>query len=227
MPYPILIFDLDDTLLDTWGQLVQPAAREACAAMIAAGLATDPATCVAKRHELFVAKPRDDCYRGLVDHFGVDQTSDPDTVRDAGHRAYFERNVETTIQLFKGARQMLEQLRPDHDLYLVTSGHPATQKQKVSILDLEPLFREVHYVDSKAGESKGPRFAQIASRHGRAPSEHLVIGDRLDREIRDGNRLGMRTCHICYGEFNHLTPESEDDRPDYQIRHITELIDLL
>ncbi len=223
MRYPVLIFDLDDTLLDTWAQLVQPAAREACSAMVSAGLATDVATCLDARQRLFVSSPRGDCYTGLVETFGVSGDTHPRDVRDAGHRAYFEREVEDHIRLFDGALSLLDQLGTDRTLFLVTSGHPRTQQQKVAILGIADRFEAVHYVDSSAGETKHARFHQILGETGLEPREHLAIGDRLDREIRDANRLGMTTCHVHYGEFQHLTPQHTDEEPDYRITHITEL----
>ncbi len=66
MKYTTLIFDLDDTLLDTWGQLVQPAARESCQAMIEAGLNADLEECIEKRTDFFINRPREDLFALLI-----------------------------------------------------------------------------------------------------------------------------------------------------------------
>jgi len=225
--YPVLIFDLDDTLLDTWRQLVQPAAREACAAMVETGLDTDLETCVTVRRALFVEDPRGDCYRGLVSRFGVRDGADPEAVRAAGHDAYFRREVEPHIRLFDGAGQLLARLGLERELFLVTSGHPGTQARKVEILGIADFFRRISYVDSGAGERKGDRFREIMRETAAPPEHHLVIGDRLDREIRDANQLGMHTCHVRYGEFSHIEPREPEEEPRYAVNHIRELANYL
>ena len=223
MKYKALIFDLDDTLLDTWGQLVQPAAREACVAMIEAGLHTNLEDCIAVRAEMFVANPKQDLYGALVAHFGVRNGYAPAAIRDVGYEAYFHREVEKGITLFDGAVALLDRLHGQAELFLVTSGHPDTQRQKVAILDISHRFRGVHYVHTKQGETKKTAFRQIIQDTGHQPVHHLSIGDRLDREIRDANALGMHTCHVHYGEFRHLRPSGPEEAPHYRIRHIADL----
>ena len=226
-PFRVLVFDLDDTLLDTWGQLVAPAAREACAAMIATGLDTELDACVRERERLFLAHPGCDVYDLLVARFGVLAGADGTAVREAGHEAYFNRDVTPNIRPFEKVPHMLAHLGRLHLLYLVTSGHPATQQQKVAHLRLGPHFRSIHYVDNRAGVTKSEVFAQLLAKATCPPAAFLIIGDRLDREIRAGKALGMATCHVHRGEFSHLQPSDPLEQPDYRIGHIHELTDLL
>jgi FMN phosphatase YigB (HAD superfamily) len=66
-----IIFDMDDTLFDTYGQLVKPASLESCRAMIDAGLNAEIDQCLKARHDLGLSKPRADIYKELVKHFGI------------------------------------------------------------------------------------------------------------------------------------------------------------
>lgn len=227
MHYTSLIFDLDDTLLDTWGQLVQPAAREACQAMIDAGLRADLDTALRQRQAFHMDAPRSDLYARLTEHFDVREGVEPRTVRDAGHNAYFNREVEAGIRLFEGAHDLLAKSAASFTLFLVTSGHPDTQRQKVRLLDIAHHFEDVFYVWSSKGETKKAAFEQILERTGHEPHQHLAVGDRLDREIKAANNLGMRSCHIHYGEFRHIAPSAPDEEPHIQITHIRELEDHL
>lgn len=222
--FDLIVFDLDDTLVDTWGQMVKPAAREACAAMIAAGLAAELDDCVAERARLFLEDPREDVYRSLVTRFGLraDAPLSEDGVRDQGFRAFFHRQVEPHIELLPGARQTLTYFKGRGcRLHLVTSGSPETQEQKIEILKLEPLFDQIHLVP--LDRRKGDVFSAILEQTGIAPARALAVGDRPDKEIRDAKALGMKTCRVRRGEFSHLQPAGPQERADWEIDRVAEL----
>lgn len=225
--YQTLIFDLDDTLFDTFGQLVGPAAREACLAMIAAGLKADVEEAIQTRKDLFKAYPRQDVYALLVDKLGCEDPNLADAVRDAGHQAYFHRKVEDHISLEGTVQTMLETLQTTHRLYLVTSGHPETQARKVELLQLAPYFAAIHYVHRDVGQSKFDSFRHISYELDHAPPQTLVIGDRPDREIRAGNALGMHTARIRHGEFAHIEPQTKDEEAHYEFERVTDILNIL
>ena len=58
MKVKAIFFDLDDTLFDTYGQLVEAAIRDSCDIMVKAGLNTDIASCIKKRHTFYIHVPR-------------------------------------------------------------------------------------------------------------------------------------------------------------------------
>lgn len=219
-----LVFDLDDTLLDTYGQLIPPASREACSAMIEAGLATDVQSCLLARDEIARTNGRADLYRNLVARFGVRAGANEDQVASSGHKAFHERSVERDITLFAGTRDMLRDLRSRYRLYLVTAGAPGTQQEKIDILKIEDSFDEVHIVNIMRGESKGQAFASILKTHGGEPVRYLSIGNRLDTDIAPAKRLGFKTCWVTYGEYAYTSPKDEFELPDYEIADMEELI---
>ncbi len=227
MAVTALIFDLDDTLFDTWGQLVRPAAREACLAMIAAGLDADLEHALQTRASLFAQQPRADVHRLLVETLGVRSEEDPEQVRLAGHQAYFGREVEPHIALAPETESLLRELYELYALFLVTAGVPRTQRSKVAYLKLEPYFREVHYVDGDAGQTKRDAFARILADHGLAPHQVVCIGDRPDREIVSANQLGMVSVRVRGGEFSHLRAERALECAHHEIEAVTELRELL
>ena len=225
--YTFLIFDLDDTLMDTHGQLVGPALKEACQAMIDGGLRAELGPCLQFHTRAFRNDPRSNVFGAMVGHFGVHRGRDPKVVQARGERAFFCRDVESNIQCFDGATAMLAGLGRSHSLFLVTSGDPKTQQQKVSLLGLEPYFDALYYVNRKPDQTKLKTIRQLLEGHGLSPSQGLVIGDRLDREIRAANELGIHSCHVRHGEFYHLKPTGPEEIPTYQITHILQLKELL
>jgi FMN phosphatase YigB (HAD superfamily) len=223
MKLKAIFFDLDDTLFDTYGQLVANASRESCQMMIQEGLQADLETCVKKRQELYLKIPRKNLYHGLVSFFGVTRNS-PEHIAKVGEKAFLEREVESNIQLFAGARSLLQELQSKYDLYLVTAGEPKTQKQKVKHLELTPFFRKIYYVDTRKGETKKQVFSEAMSENFYKPQACLSVGNRIDHEIAEAKDLGMHTCYVKHGQYVYLTPQRPQEIPDFTIDKIRDLI---
>lgn len=232
MKYHVLIFDLDDTLFDTCGQLVDRASRESCLQMIELGLQADVDSCMQKRQELFKENPRKNIYDQIVQSFGVlaqsqvqaqDQTQRENAVARAGEKAFLDREVEKDIFLFPETFEILQVLQGPYKLFLVTSGTPATQKQKVELLGLDPFFQEIFYVDLLRGETKKTAFQNILQKYSVPAEACLSIGNRIDHEIREAKELGMDTCYLVHGNYTHLKPKDKMEIPDYQIQSFREI----
>ncbi|MCB1051305.1 MAG: HAD family hydrolase [Acidobacteria bacterium] len=221
-----VIFDLDDTLFDTWGQLVGPATREFCQAMVEAGLNTDVNSAINAKDALFKADPRRNYFAALVETFGKRSECflSDEELEQVGRRAYLQRKVEDWITPFEATIPTLTYLRTRYQLFLVTSGSPDTQEQKIRFLGIHSYFANVFFVDSAKGETKQGAFASILAQSASSPQSVISVGDRVDREIKVANRMGMWSCHIQRGEFAHLQPSQDDEHPHYRIECISQLI---
>jgi putative hydrolase of the HAD superfamily len=223
--YRRIVFDLDDTLLDTAGRLVPPAAREACNAMIRAGLKVDLDAALKERAAFIRREPRGNVYRHLVDTYGVRDGIRPEEVVNVGSRAFHEREVEHDIALFPGAMETLQHLsHAGYPLYLVTSGNELTQRQKVALLRIEAFFRKVYYVDPSRGETKQNAFRQIMEREPGEAETFLSVGNRVDTDIAEAKELGWKTCWVRIGEYAHMGPRTKAETPDYEVSHIQDLV---
>lgn len=219
-----LVFDLDDTLLDTYGLLVPRASRDACQAMISAGLDTDLETCLRVREELGRTGGRGDTYGEIVARFGVRGEANAADVAARGSDAFYNRRVTGDLSLFPGAREMLRDLKSRYGLHLVTASQEKTQHSKIEALKLGELFDSIHVIDYRTGRRKGDAFAAI-QHFSKAPAEkHLSIGNRLESDIADAKRLGWTTCWVRYGEHADDRPQNEFERADYEIDRIEELV---
>ncbi|MES2963991.1 MAG: HAD family hydrolase [Bdellovibrionota bacterium] len=223
-PFSHLVFDLDDTLLDTYGLLVPQASRDACTAMIAAGLSTDLTPCMNLREELGRSGGRGDVYGEIVARFGVRAGAEPSAVAAKGSDAFYNRRVSGELSLFRGAREMLRELKSRYELHLVTAGQEKTQHSKIEALNLGEIFQSIHVIDYRTGRRKGDAFAAIQHYSKLAPDLHLSIGNRLDSDIADAKRLGWKTCWVQYGEHADDSPQNEFETADYTIDGIEELV---
>ncbi len=220
-----VFLDLDDTLADTLGTLVGPALRHAAERMVPSGLDTDPETAADFMCRLADQGEGADYFGSALDRFGS-TSGDNAVIAAIGQRTYFKTDV-AAIRLLPGARRLLESLSSRHTLFLVTAGDPMTQRRKIERLAIGELFRDVRLLSTIAGERKYDAFAELLARHALAPQHCVCVGDRLVGEIRDGNELGMTTIWVRRGEFRHLQPQTERDRPSHTVASIDELAALL
>lgn len=223
----VIVFDLDDTLFDTLGQLVKPATKETCQAMISAGLNASLDDCIQQRNEIFKNNPRDNIYRLLVNHFGTNDNENTDSIVTAGFEAFHNRKVEEEITPFEHTHQTLQSLKANYPLFLVTLGNPPTQQKKVKRLGLEEFFEKIFYVDVAQSHSKKEAFQTIMNQYDLTPDSFLCIGNRIDTELKDGKTLGMQTILMKHGEYLHLESQCLEEVPDAEIENVETLLSIL
>jgi putative hydrolase of the HAD superfamily len=216
-----LVFDLDDTLLDTNGKMVPGATKLSCEAMLAAGLNVSLEECISERMRFHHENPRGDVFRFLAEKYGPIEKAEK--IAQAGFKAFYHREIEANaIALFDGVKEMLERLSYLYPLYLVTSGFESTQQQKVRLSGIERFFKRIHYVDLGRGDTKLAAYRAIFKDEGGAPQEYLAIGNRVDTDLQPAKLLGWQTCWLRVGEYAHLFPNG-DELPDYEIQRIGDL----
>jgi len=224
IPPRAIVFDLDDTLADTHGSLLEAAERTGIAKLVEAGLGTDAETAWGALREIRAGDPGARFLRALIDRFGA---PDPDRCHDAARRAFFGMPPDP-IRSVEGAREVLRALRDRGiPLYLVTFGVPEAQARKVEVLGIGPFFEAVRIAPLTDGPDKTRLLAEILRETGAPPGAVWVVGDRPPGEIRAGNRLGMQTIRVRRGEFERLEPAGPHEEADVTIRSVRELLSLL
>ncbi|MGB9120541.1 MAG: HAD family hydrolase [Candidatus Angelobacter sp.] len=218
-----VIFDLDDTLYDCFGQRVRVAHRYAAQAMVAAGLKADPEAVYRARMRAFRTDP-------MLRHIDAEvsrhfKAEDPEAVSRAAREAYFNCPVGK-LTLFPGSLPLLRFLaKRGVRNFVVSFGEPKTQHAKVKALglDREPSIEKIYFADRSNVLTKEAAFRKIQKRTRLTPSDILVVGDRPMREIRVGKELGMHTVRLRHGEFKSQMPAGPEEEPDYVIANISEV----
>ncbi len=218
-----VIFDLDDTLYDCFGQRVKPAHRHAARAMVKAGLKTTVDAAYRARMKAFQDDP-------MLRHIDAVVTAryrggDPETISEAARNAYFNCPVGK-LTLFAGTMPLLRFLHARGiKCFVVSFGEPKIQEAKVRSLGLDrtPAIDRIFYADRQNLLTKEAAFRQIQKELGFKSGEMLVVGDRAMSEIRAGNELGMHTVRLRRGEFAAQEPKGKIEQADYTVKSISDV----
>ena len=223
MSIKAIIFDLDDTLYDCTGLLVEAARLRAAKAMVEAGLPCTPGEAYRKQLELEAQLgPRGRVFERLADLYGLG--SEP--VRRA-IEAYNSDEVDD-IELFSDVVPTLHELRARGiGVFVVTDGVHRRQEAKIRILGLEPLCNAILINDAERGMLLEECFEHLLRDHSLQPDEVLSVGDRLHHEIKAANALGIISCQMLHGRYSALQPRGEFEEPDYRIERTAQVLDIV
>ena len=59
------------------------------------------------------------------------------------------------------------------------------------------------------------------------PQNAVMVGDRMDNDMAPANRMGMHTVRLLRGLGAYHKPQTDDEKPEYTISSLVELLDLL
>jgi FMN phosphatase YigB (HAD superfamily) len=217
----VIVFDLDDTLVDTFNQLIEPLERQAAHEMIAAGIAASN-------------------FDRIVQIILQARKDQPDKIEEILRREFpqAEKAIEARRAVFANAspdkltiepevKRMLQELRGLYEIYLVSTGPLEFQNRKINQLGIGDLFLKAEVLESGSELTKEKWLARLAQKHQYDKASMVVVGNRLDNEIQAGNRLGMITVWVKRGEGSGVTPCKETGEPDYVISDIKDFPGLL
>lgn len=219
--YKVLVFDLDDTLLDTSGLIIPQAVRNSCQMMLDQGLKCSMPECLEMRADLAKGMSHTKIFARIADHFGCTHR---DAAVEGAIREFYNPAVPAQLPLLPGALENLEALKSKYVLYLVTAGTNEAQQKKVAAVGVAGYFKKIFILDSISGSKKDQAFREILEAEKIQPKELLSIGNRLSSEIRHAKMCGCDTCYFAFGEHLGEIPEVPEDHPDYTIHFHRELI---
>lgn len=227
-----LVFDLDDTLIDTYKLLIPPTVAKTAEAFIKL-TQTKKETLIyylqqwSELHKKYSGRPLFEkivtqCFEHFKDCIPVKNLS-LKNISDALFEIYLKPELPETFVLEPAIASLLKNLKNSYHLYLVTQGNPQSQQAKINKLDLAQYFKMLFIINTSAQESKLQAFQQILQIENCNPSQILSIGNRLSDEIALAKKLGMKTCHVCTGEHSGEVPQNIFEKADWTINSLPEL----
>jgi HAD superfamily hydrolase (TIGR01509 family) len=197
----LLIFDLDNTLFDTYGQLGVDVMDEMMHRMRKAGLKEE-------QEEIIREKYPFTGFRILARELKLSEK-----LKKIGMSAYEEMDL-SGITPYPDI-EVLGQL--EQKKVLVTSGTQKVQMDKIRILGIQHFFDELVVDESNSVEGRKNMFSELARKYKIKPAEAVVVGDNPEIELAAGKSLGMVTVHIKRRE-NALKGEA-----DYHVKDLYEI----
>lgn len=219
----LLIFDLDDTLIDTTSLLTSMKLTKALQKMVDAGLKVGD---YPKAEEMLLrmnqgAKATKELLLEFVELYGGNGSHYDIGLNEVEKIDLHEYDIPPATETI----QFLNELKDDYLLALVTRGREKMQKEKLNAFGIdETLFCDIvitPYFD------KGDHYKKIVSKRGIYPSEVMVIGDRIDADLLGAKEMGATTVHIRKGRGANLEIASEIvDYTIYELQEIFQILEL-
>jgi HAD superfamily hydrolase (TIGR01662 family) len=145
---------------------------------------------------------------------------------DLGDTLVDEENFQALLHVHK----VLQNLRRRYKLAVICDTEASGEKireimEKAKILE----YFDVVVASSDVGITKpNEKIFRIAlDKLNLQPSEVVMVGNRISRDILGGNQLGMRTILIKWNDRYQETITNELEKPHFTIRTLKELIPIL
>lgn len=223
MKIKAVIFDLDDTLYDCTGLLIDASRRRAAKAMVEAGLPCSEEEVHSLQKELTEKHgPYYLVFNEIVNRYKADRK-----LVSLAYKAYNGSEV-VDIKPFPDVIPTLQELKgKGYKLFLLTVGVYERQEKKIQILGLKPYFDEIIINDQEIGLRMEDCILDILGRHSISTGETVMVGDRVRDELRVAKSMGMTTIQMLHGRFKSEPVANGYDKPDYKIKRIFQIPTIL
>ncbi len=214
----MIIFDLDDTLIDTSGYVVPFKLKLCLEQLEKLGLLISDFD--SAYLELLALNAKSLRSRDAVEQFIELRGGDPLWLHQIWPAMVSPLPDDFSIPTTPFAKEILEELAVRHDLALVTAGHPPFQKEKLKKAGIEQsLFSNILIPEDCI---KRPAYEALCKQF--LNSQVLVCGDRISVDLLPAHELGWTTVHMRWGRgLLHQT----ESWIDYSISGLRELRDIV
>lgn len=185
-----ILFDLDDTLYPHRRFVLSGFA--AASRYLESGYGVSAADAFRVLSRAFRGGARGRELQRCLDYFSLPASLVPTLV-------HIIRTHRPSLRLPDSARDVLETLRADWRIGIVTNGLPAVQARKVDVLGLRPLVDVVVYATeygSGRGKPDPEPFEAAVIRLGVEPDRAVFVGDSEDCDVRGAAAVGLQTVRI-------------------------------
>lgn len=223
----LIIFDLDDTLIDTTGSITPVKLEQSLTKMVEAGLQVgdfQEALTILKRLDT----KADSASQTLLEFLEI--TNGDKKYFDIGYaEVYGPLPQDFPVYPLDQALDTLFELSREHQIALVSMGKPDQQMLKLKSAGIDStIFSKIIISEDR---DKKPHYKTILEELGFMPSQTLVCGDRVKRDLSPAKELGCITVHMQWGRglSSLLTalPHYIAQDVDYSVKKLSQIKDIL
>ncbi|XP_023678391.1 N-acylneuraminate-9-phosphatase [Paramormyrops kingsleyae] len=229
-----ILFDLDNTLIDTRG--AGEIAFEKVAELLRTRLHHGDIETICKK---FKQKLLEESYQPFAD-LTIDQVRInhwDKAIEESGGLDHDPSLAAQCYWLWKNTRldhlcipgpvqRLLQELKTTHKLLLLTNGEAQTQREKIQAVCCRGLFDAVVVGGEHAEEKPAPSiFQHCFHQLGVGPQDCIMVGDSLDTDILGGINVGIRAT-VWITDKGTIQPEASI-KPDYVLATVLELPSVL
>lgn len=213
----LIIFDLDDTLVDTSGCLTHHRLQKALHAMQMEGLQIGDGE--EALQQLRRIDNSSESARSALSEFLEILGADRRFLEVGIEEVYGDAPVDIELFPLEGAVEVLFELSISHELALVSNGKKEVQSEKLKKAGIDSrIFSKIAVSEEK---SKKARYRAIVEELGYSPSGVVVCGDRIAIDLRPARELGYKTVQMRWGRGLSSTGAKGD--VDYTIHSLKEI----
>ncbi|WP_332648515.1 HAD family hydrolase [Lysinibacillus sp. 54212] len=152
--------------------------------------------------------------------FGID---DVEFGKELGERFVEERKKAPF--LYEDTFAVLDELKGNYQLVLLTNGAPSLQNLKLEITpEIAPYFDHIIISgDFGKGKPDPSIFEHVMEVAGVTAEDGIMVGDNLMTDILGSSRVGMRNVWIN----RENKPQNPDVIPTYEVTSLTEFLELV
>ncbi len=152
--------------------------------------------------------------------FGIDSLP---LAADCANRFALERRARPFV--YEETFEVLDQLKANYHLLLLTNGSPDLQKEKIASFPKLASYFEHIVISGEFGEGKpSPNlFNYACSLLDIKPHEGIMIGDKLTTDILGSNQIGMTNIWVNHHRMQH----DSQIQPSNEVSRLKEIISII
>ncbi|MBS0616232.1 MAG: HAD family hydrolase [Verrucomicrobia bacterium] len=218
----LIIFDLDDTLIDTSGSITPIQLESALRRMIEEGL---PVTSGGGASDMLKRLDRGaDSAKSALSEFleilDVEEKFYPMALEEV----YGPIPADLPIFAHENALEVLQELSQHHTLALVTIGKTQQQKYKMEKAGIDStLFSKIVITEVR---DKKPHYESLLEEFGMTPAETIVCGDRIAIDLVPAKELGLKTIHVRQGRGK-KAPQHLEREVDFTVTELKQIEEII
>src|SRR3989338_2454989 len=204
MKYQLIIFDLDDTLIETSKCFLPLELKNALQAMMKAGLDIDN---LEESHSLLLKiNERSGSGHEALAAF-LEQIHGDKMYLDVAIKSYYRcDSLHFNMETLPMAKEVLLALKKDALLALVSKGIDHVQRLKMEKAGIDEHWFSNILITLDYDKKKS--YQAILQKHKIDAEKMIVIGDKVDGDLLPGKELGMATVFMNHGlRAKHFPPK--------------------